>query len=430
MSESKIAPVNVRIKQFQSIEDVEVEVRGFTCITGPTNIGKSAIIRALASSALNKPVGGLVRSGAKFCSVDVSGPGWSYLWEKGGGVNRYTIDGKVYDKVGQAQLPEVEKLGFTSVEVGKSDLHPWLADQFSPVFLLDESGASVTDFISKVSRLSVLQDAIVLSSRGKKREADAAKDCAERAAAAREKLSRVAAVDGLMRLREDLVAQARSVREYESLILAAEAHVARTASLAAKIGALSKVSSVRAPHALGPAPLAELSSVHSYWRRLEGAARRVIGLKALPGVRVPDAPESELDGLRSAVRFSRIPALAAAVKKLGKLGKLAVPDQPWPEDHVAKLRKAEASAASIERLRGSVGAIDREVRLPDAPPDALSEMRGAAGMERRRRAHAAEVESLEAKVAALESRIKDAEARVAAIPKCLTCGRVNKHAHA
>lgn len=49
MTTDKIKPVKVSIKNFQSVSDIEFEIHGFTCITGPTNIGKSAIIRAISS---------------------------------------------------------------------------------------------------------------------------------------------------------------------------------------------------------------------------------------------------------------------------------------------------------------------------------------------------------------------------------------------
>jgi len=49
---SELYPVKIRIKNFQSIEDLEIEVRGFTAITGKTNIGKSAIMRAISSAML------------------------------------------------------------------------------------------------------------------------------------------------------------------------------------------------------------------------------------------------------------------------------------------------------------------------------------------------------------------------------------------
>lgn len=433
MSEDKLVPIKARIKNFQSIADLEIEVRGFTCITGPTNIGKSAIVRALAYSALNKPVGGLVRSGSKFCSVEVSSSaGWSYLWEKGDrGVNRYTIDGKVYDKTGQSQLPELAQLGFTSVEVGKSELHPWWATQFSPVFLLDETGSSVTDFISKVSRLAVLQDAIVLSSRGKKSSAESAKDCAERSAKDKEKLSRVAAVDSLVRLRDDLVEQAKSIREYEAAISSLERTSARVSSLEARISAISGVGTVKVPKAPAAEPLQELLTIHGLWVRLEGAAKRVIALKGVSRAAVPGLPEAELAEYRAAAKYARLPSVAASVSRLAAAESVSVPKAPYPIDQVTKLRQAASRAARLGSLRRSVEALSVPVAVP-AAPDGMEEVRAAVLLRQRRQLLESELTGLAAEHAGTSEAIRQADARLAAFPKCVSCGRVGTagHAHA
>ncbi len=39
--------VKVRVKNFQSIREAEVEVKGLTVITGPNNSGKTAFMRAV-----------------------------------------------------------------------------------------------------------------------------------------------------------------------------------------------------------------------------------------------------------------------------------------------------------------------------------------------------------------------------------------------
>ena len=83
-------PVQIRIRDFQSIDSIDLEVSGFTCVTGPTNIGKSAIVRAVSSAILNKSVVGSVRKGKKFCTVEVDG----LKWEKGERVGRYWVPGE------------------------------------------------------------------------------------------------------------------------------------------------------------------------------------------------------------------------------------------------------------------------------------------------------------------------------------------------
>ena len=165
-------PIEVRIQNFQSIKDVSFRIHGFTTITGKTNIGKSAIVRAIAKSILNAPVTNMVRHGEKFCEVELHSEGWGFRWQKAEkGVNRYYIDGKEnpLDSVGRGQVQEIADFGFGSIKIGESKyLYPWYASQFDPIFLLNQSGPAITDFISEVSRLDILQNGIVICNKKKK----------------------------------------------------------------------------------------------------------------------------------------------------------------------------------------------------------------------------------------------------------------------
>ena len=270
-------PVRVRIRNFQSVEDVELEVRGFTCITGRTNIGKSAVMRAISSAILNDPVVGKVRKGSQFCTVEVSGSGWGFKWEKGErGVNRYTIGDKVYDKTGQRQLDEVVSMGFGSIKVGDQEMQPWWSSQFFPIFLLDKSGPQVTDFISEVSRLTVLQDAVVLSARGKRQALDEAKAKAEESAKLRDRLSRVSGLDPLIKLHEEMEAQAESIKDYEARLSAVEVLDSKMREAASKIRSLSGVVEAAVPDDRIGGLAASAAAMHGFWVTLESCAKRII----------------------------------------------------------------------------------------------------------------------------------------------------------
>ncbi len=168
--------VKVSISNYQSISNVDFVIDGFTCITGNTNVGKSAIMRAITGSVLNSPTIGMVRNGAKFASVKMTlNDGNEFLWEKGGSVNRYTINGKLYDKNGSSQLQQIIDFGFKSIEIGSDTLYPWYSRQFNPLFLIDKSGSNVTDFLSKISNMQFLQNAQVISNKAKRKLSDSIK---------------------------------------------------------------------------------------------------------------------------------------------------------------------------------------------------------------------------------------------------------------
>ena len=157
--------IKVRIQNFQSIEDAEVEIDGFTVITGPNNSGKSALMRAIRGVFTNAPAGPLVRHGAKHLSVGLAFPdGSTVLWEKGSKLNRYTVNGKELSSVGRGVPPEVSALGIQEVKAASDRLWPQIAEQFTgSLFLVNRPGSVVAEALSDVDRVGTLTEALRLS---------------------------------------------------------------------------------------------------------------------------------------------------------------------------------------------------------------------------------------------------------------------------
>ena len=155
--------IEIEIRRFQSIEHVTLSIKGFTALAGRSNIGKSAVIRAVQAALGDPPSADYIRHGAtcarrvgaKKCkcttSVRIQMPGFDLLWEKGDGVNCYKFNGADYNSVGQGTpdfLP-----GFLPVKIGDKKTMMQVADQFYPMFLLDRSGGAVADLLSDVANL-------------------------------------------------------------------------------------------------------------------------------------------------------------------------------------------------------------------------------------------------------------------------------------
>lgn len=155
--------LRIKIKDFQSIKQADLEVRGFTVITGPNNSGKTAVIRAVRGALSNAGGASFVRHGAKHTSVTLEFPeGGTVTWQKGNrGINRYSIDGKPFDNVGRAVPDEVGDKGIFPIQVGDKKLWPQIASQIvGQVFLLDEMGWVIAEAISDVTRVSALNKAL------------------------------------------------------------------------------------------------------------------------------------------------------------------------------------------------------------------------------------------------------------------------------
>lgn len=122
----------------------------------------TSLCRATYGAFTNARGNKYVRHGKESCEVRLDFPdGRSLVWEKGAKVNRYELDGKALNKVGQGAPPEVASLGVQPVEAAGRELWPQFAHQFvGQVFLLDEPGSVLAEAISDVARVGVLNEAL------------------------------------------------------------------------------------------------------------------------------------------------------------------------------------------------------------------------------------------------------------------------------
>jgi len=146
----------LRIRGFQSLEDVDLSLGRFTVLVGPSNSGKSAIRRALEAVTTNAAPAGRLRTGADQITVEVdAGPWCSVVWEKGPKRNAYTVTTEtgtvVQDKPGSTATPEVAAvLGLDADN---------FSDQFDRPFLLGETPSAVAKALGELTNITVLFDA-------------------------------------------------------------------------------------------------------------------------------------------------------------------------------------------------------------------------------------------------------------------------------
>lgn len=423
MEGSKLNPVKIRIKQFQSIEDLEIEVCGLTVVTGRTNIGKSAIMRAISSATLGESVIGLVRKGAQYCSVEMSSKDWGFRWEKGEkGINRYIIGDTTYDKPGQKQLEEIIKMGFGSVKLGSKEVQPWWSPQFFPIFLLGETGPAVTDFISEVSRLTVLQDAVVLSSRGKKRANDNAKEKADEARKIRERLARVSGTDQMIKLCKELEEQKESIDGYQNYIEVGNKLNDKLSSSANRILTLSKINSVRIPKDEAESVATKLREMHTLWGKLEASAKKIITLKPSEKISIPEPPNEEWRHLSNGRRFLSIGGLKEKEKILEGIKDVKISSIQETDEEIASVRTRKTMAAKLLSATKAIQVLSASVEIPDCP-DGLEKLRKGQEVSVKLEKARKDGEELDDRMKAVSSSLEDVERQLAAIPSCPSCGR-------
>ena len=168
--------IRVNVENFQSLADVEVQLEGLTALVGPSDRGKSALVRAISAALFNLPGEYFVRTGTESARVTIGwlkgSPGDAHVvvWEKGGGKNQFTIDGAEYSKVGSKAPEPLRTFGFRDELIGArlreeggleggKWMRPQIAEQFDEIYLLKEQGSFINEVIVKLSRLGVLQRA-------------------------------------------------------------------------------------------------------------------------------------------------------------------------------------------------------------------------------------------------------------------------------
>ncbi len=163
--------MKIKVRDFQSLGKVDIEATGLTVLVGPSNWGKSALVRAITAALFNRPGEDFIRHGSSQAQVlledlpTTTGTPLTVLWQKGHNLNRFTINGEVYDKVGQTAPPILVSSGYRDVFIGDKernkgeDIRPQIGGQFDEPFLLKKLGSFINDVLSVVSRLGVLLNA-------------------------------------------------------------------------------------------------------------------------------------------------------------------------------------------------------------------------------------------------------------------------------
>ncbi len=133
---------SVKISNFQSHKNTFIDFAGSGCltvITGPSDSGKSAVIRAIRWLCYNTPQGSdFITVGEDKCSVAIT-------FEDGttverirtrGGVNRYTVNGEVFEGFGTSVPLEVQQAtGIKKLQIGDMNFLLNLSEQLDGPFL-------------------------------------------------------------------------------------------------------------------------------------------------------------------------------------------------------------------------------------------------------------------------------------------------------
>lgn len=157
------------IENFQSHAHTEIDFsQGLNVFVGPSDSGKSAILRALRWVLFNQPRGtDFIRSGASKCRVSLTlTDGTEIIRVRGASVNRYilrTPDGeeKVFEGWGTGVPPEIaEAHQIQPVKLDQKEIYVHFGTQLESPFLLFESAQNKAKTIGRISGAHLIDNAL------------------------------------------------------------------------------------------------------------------------------------------------------------------------------------------------------------------------------------------------------------------------------
>ena len=153
------------IRNYQSLQDLEINLGRFTVIFGESDTGKSAVIRALRSAINNQPGQDFITHGADTAVVKMELESSTIEWTKNKSAKYRLEDSngiETFEKMGRSvpnEISEVLKIGRTAF-MDSQEFDANIHSQMEPPFLLTESPATRAKLLGELSGVNVLYRAI------------------------------------------------------------------------------------------------------------------------------------------------------------------------------------------------------------------------------------------------------------------------------
>jgi hypothetical protein len=156
---------SISAHNWQSLRSVDLRLGRFTVIVGPSNSGKSAVVRALRAVASNVRGGGHITRGARSAAVAVTtSTGHTVTLERSATSGSYRVvnpDGTedTYTSLAGAVPEAVTKaLGIAPIPAGGVSIN--VAGQLDPPYLLADTGATVARELGELTNVTTIFGAV------------------------------------------------------------------------------------------------------------------------------------------------------------------------------------------------------------------------------------------------------------------------------
>jgi exonuclease SbcC len=153
-----MALAEVHVRDFQSIRRADLPLGRFTVVMGPSNVGKSALLRAIKMVVANVPAPRIVVShGAKSAKAELLFEDGKVSVQRGTNLSVFTLNGDSYPKSGQV-VPEDVANFLRFVEVEGEVLN--FAFQHDLPYLLNASSTTTAKVLGDLTNVNRILEAV------------------------------------------------------------------------------------------------------------------------------------------------------------------------------------------------------------------------------------------------------------------------------
>lgn len=138
-------------RNFQAWAQFDLPISDFTVVVGKSDIGKSALMRAIRGVLRNEISASKIKKGCKDATVNLVIDDLDISARRTNASTTYTINGEEYKKLGR-DIPSVMKgRGFEPVALGRITLDPVFAGQFDQQFLITAGSSELNTVLGAFS---------------------------------------------------------------------------------------------------------------------------------------------------------------------------------------------------------------------------------------------------------------------------------------
>ena len=352
--------MKVEIEDFQSLKKAEFTIEKFTSLIGRNNLGKSATARAVRSVVRNR--GDFRRTNAKSNKVTLEFGNFRVTRIKGSSID-YEIDGKIQQSVGREVPQEIINAGLKPIVIGKDRVYAQFPNQFEKIFLLNQPNSVIAETISKIAKIDVVNNALRLVSRDRKRSESTLKIRREDLEKTKARLKSYEKVDDLNIKASEITLLKEEIEYLEALLQEIDDFIESLEAAKTFIKALSATETASIPDTGDlTSNFKILQAVQSFFSKFETTTNQVSNLSKVEKINIPVFPVDLLNSFSFVTSsIKSVTDLESQIKALEVVSSVEIPETSSIEQDSTVYNGLQIFEKEYENLQDSVSEIEQEI---------------------------------------------------------------------